>query len=489
MRIFPSLMWLCCAGVLTSAAAPRSEGAPRAKRSKSAQSDAFPTRIEAGGELAMPEAVATGTRGLVLSQILADTLTPKQAWSAGSLSAQDAEELLERKAPPPGFDRVHWASVCLELGGVLALHCEQTRQDPLKLKARSRLHVADYYRSRKDARAVALYESLIGDLESSVESQGIPGADWRTVDPLIHLAMYYAETRQFEKSAQTWLRGPRYWKNPSFLADLTWEAARRYGNAGQHAKAQELYSQVGQYGNALFDSLIVYRQANAMMEKGRLQEALLLLQRPIQGDRAEEAKVGIYTLLGECHYRMGNFKAAGQAASQALEIYRSLPQTQMLARAKMRKNITPLPSGGSVGLETMSRFAQKCLQWSQVWEQQTLAVEPKLLQVPRGGRTAGEKATLRFVVRSYRPLNLTVASDQALVTARFVPPEVRTGRYFFEREVEVEVAPQALERGQGVAGAGGKPGLLAHLTLHSTSTTPNAPAVELRVPVEIAAFP
>lgn len=358
----------------------------------------------------------------VREQLRAGTLTAEQAWGLGLLDERELLYLLDNFWFP-SKDRI-------ALAKVLVAHGDELLRDTSKIGPRAKLALAEYYRSVLDPRLVPIAKEILAAIRQPVPDE----ANDRV--PVVNLlASYHVEKGELEKALDVYLQAPRYSLDREYLAAHVLHAARIYKQLGNVEKAQELYEQVPQYGFAWATGTARHDQAQELIAQGRHEEARKLLQEPVSGLYEDQVKVGMLALLGYSHYRTGEFETARQYSQKAIAQY------------KVLKN----PMQGE-GLEGQVSMAQAILSWIERWAREPVIVAPQRLRVVVNRDERDKPVTRRLFVRVPYPVPLTATTDSPQVVARLsddwrmdgVDALAAPPAYYIEKEVMVEIAPQAL---------------------------------------------
>jgi tetratricopeptide (TPR) repeat protein len=257
-----------------------------------------------------------------LVRIKAGKQTAQQAWTSGALNYDNLADffqngtgdwvITDRKTD----NGMHHALIAL------LLTQEKTRMETLKVPPKLRLWLADYYWTQRDARSVAVAESILSEVKEPVKGE----------NPLVFQAVerqawFYSDTNQYEKGAQYWLRMEKFHAESGWwVPDALIQAARLYQTLGQEQKAKELRDRVLKSSDPMFTGLVVYDQADTLINQGKHTQARALLQQPIVGDKGhwQWVKVGLLSLLAESYSRTEEVEAARRTAQSALDLYGAL---------------------------------------------------------------------------------------------------------------------------------------------------------------------
>ena len=262
-------------------------------------------------------------RDAALSQIRAGGITPEAAWQSGALNYGNVVDYFQNST---GAWIVHQretdGGLHHRLLALLLTHEADRLQTPASVPVGLRLWLADYYQSRGDERCLRWAESVLSESRGPDESQ----------NPLMfsaveRIAWFYGDRGQHQQCAQTWLRlsdycgGKGWWQ-----ADMWIMAARSLEQIGQNSKARELRARVPSVGDGWLSGLARYDEAQNLMNQSQHESARRLLQLPLEGTGAPNARVGLLSLLAESYLQTGEFERAESAAQSALKTYRQLKQ-------------------------------------------------------------------------------------------------------------------------------------------------------------------
>ena len=280
---------------------------------------AFVTRLR---EVAAPSPGSGATAKMELP-----TETVDELWRKSALKQNDLLPLLDMVLAEGG-----WApgmlgttptksATRLAVAGLVArqmLAPSATEAEPaLKLQRAARLAVADFFAAQRDARAVALYESLLA------ERNGQPKGPY-VIDELWNLAAFYEAGNEREKAAQTLLRAEEYSTQPYMVGESRLRGARLYRELGQEEKAQAAYEKTKASGSGWMTGVALYDQASILLAQDKHEEARKLLDTPFAGQYAEQTKVGILALKGYSYFQTEEFDAARRYSEEAITQYEAL---------------------------------------------------------------------------------------------------------------------------------------------------------------------
>ena len=137
--------------------------------------------------------------------------------------------------------------------------------------------------------------------------------------------------------------------------------------------------------------MALYDQATTLMSQGKHIEARQLLQQPVQGQYADQIKVGLLSLLGDSYYRTQEFQKARQYNQEAVAGYASLTN----------------PLQGE-GLQALVATSKERLEWTQRWEKSPLFGMPKEV---RFEANVSPQVPQQISIYSFAEMPFTVVSD------------------------------------------------------------------------------
>ena len=342
-----------------------------------AQQDATP---------AVPSAVNIGAAVIpgIMDALLQQHKTPQQLWDDGRLTAALLPDVLNQQ--PLG--RTENQQAAHQLCALLVKQLPQELDDPLALPPRTRLRLAQYFKSIKDARAVTFYEAILSLIKAPREAG---------VREVFELSDYYTETGDWEKAAETRLRMKDYTTAETYLANANVEAARMYVQHGQEEKAQPLYerAQKSSYGWAA--GMAIYDQGIQLIGQGKYKEAIEVLSKPIKGQYADQVRVGILSTLGYAYLMEGDIESARRVSQEAVDAY--------------KESKDPLQGEG---LEDMEESAKEYIRLIDEWKNKMFVVP---LKKPLVTRDENGVYHAKIYVQSF--------IKAQPVTVRFENPEVQ----------------------------------------------------------------
>jgi tetratricopeptide (TPR) repeat protein len=370
-------------------------------------------------ETIRPVGTQTAALATLLVSLKKGELTPAAAFENKQMTGAQALELLADTT----IGTLQYRPLVHDLAAIVATKAPELIADVEKVAPQAKVRLAPYFLETRDPRAVAFYESILAALPQPPGEKGAL--------PVFKLSDYYAAIGDYTKAAETRLRMKDYTTNPQFLANSEVEAARFYMQIGEKEKAQKLYEGAARHGYGWATGLILIDQGRALMAQGKHEEARRLFNTPVEGQYAEDIEPVKRMLLGDSYFQSGDLEQARRNLQAAITAYNA--------------DLTKLQGEG---LEGIFAAAQERLQIVEQWTKEPIQVEPKEL------RTAmSDKPLLHRVrVRTFRDVPLTVTSSDKTVTTRIVSldgwekqSQPQTGRES-EKEVVVEIAPEALQK-------------------------------------------
>jgi tetratricopeptide (TPR) repeat protein len=383
---------------------------------------------------------------VVLPQMLAGKLSPDQAWKDGDLTLDGVLTLLEKHIDP-------WGSIAgkpavnLRRGLVhlLVAHGSNRLKDLSKVPPRVRLWLADYYGHYGDAKVITLADSIVKEMKlpADGDSPYVPGENSLLYQTVERVAWYYTGLGDFKRASETWLTVEKlHAKTGWWNAFAVLQAARAAKLSGEEAKSQELYLRSMTFKNALVSSAALNDLAQPFIQKSLWDEARKWLEKPVEGEGVQRARVMLWSQLGFVHYQQSNRKQARDYSEKSIAAYETLPANE--------KNYEALPS--------YVEGARGAVQWLDRWAKVPLAVLPAQIRLPIKASelvpatnvapvsdTASSPIdqgplVFRLSVRSMSDARLEVSTDQPFVRARVVSGDWTGRRKFYsEQEVRVEI--------------------------------------------------
>ena len=408
----------------------------------------------------------------LLARLRARELTPQKAYDKGELDADGAIYILESLVDAWGG--FYWnknEDLRRDIVAILVAHGQDRIENAAQLSPAVRLWLADYYVSTKDAKSLALSESILAPLPHPLPASAYDGPEFPLAfQALERIAWYYRYTGQFEKSAEAWLRlsdycAPTGWWAPNALL----EAARAYNAAGMPAKADEFYAQIAKYGDAWHTNMVSLDKAEHLMDNYEWAQAERVLRDSLSVQQAMEvpsvpAQIAVLSRLVALRYIAGDFSSARELAAQTRALYQTVPDARVnggitsdldlgddYVRYMDKWEQTPLSLSGETYLILHPvDTPQQASEWSQKsWKENGVLVGPRWVTTKAWVRGTPFQAQVR--IDSFRPVPMTVTSSNPLLTTQLSD----TGRpeeaaMQVSKNLTVEIAPQALVPGQTI---------------------------------------
>lgn len=176
-------------------------------------------------------------------------------------------------------------------------------------------------------------------------------------------------------------------------------------------------------GMALWD------EANVLMGQGKYQEARVLLQRPLQGERADQMKVALTASLGLCYYLEGDFTHARSVCKDALAQFHAFknPPTDV---------------------EGQANNAFVMLMWLDRWKDDpnTVYCEPLSPISVDPNAPPDQPISRQLAVRTFRQAEVTVSTDNKNVVVQ-PTNEGKANRqsFFFQNLFDLRFDPNYLK--------------------------------------------
>jgi len=382
-----------------------------------AQQDATP---------AVPSAVNIGAAVIpgIMDALLQQHKTPQQLWDDGRLIADLLPDVLNQQ--PLG--RTENQQAAHQLCALLVKQLPEELDDPLALPPRTRLRLAQYFKSIKDARAVTFYEAILSLIKAPREAG---------VREVFELSDYYTETGDWEKAAETRLRMKDYTTAEPYLANANVEAARMYVQHGQEEKAQPLYerAQKSSYGWAA--GMALYDQGIQLIGQGKYKEAIEVLSKPIKGQYADQVTTGLLSNLGYCYYRDGKVDLAKETSKKAIQQYEALQN--------------PLQNEG---LEAQINGAKETLRWIDQWAKQPIVIEPHQLKFMVDDASDAPYLIRTLQVLTERNTPIEIVPDNSSIKVEVLDisaPNDGSYIYYAQKEVRVKLDRGAINQSKEVS--------------------------------------
>lgn len=378
----------------------------------------------------------------IIPKLRAGTFNEEENKAAiASLSAEDLAKAIESIAGNLGLENERQET---GLAKLFVQQFSERLQNLTKLSPTLKLGIGNYYRSVRDDKCVALYESILASIPQPTNTE---------CAALTRLAQYYAETKQFEKAGDTLSRAAQYSSSNIFLPLSFLDGARYYNVAGNFDKAEALYTKIPQYNFIWATGMALYDRASLKIQQNKHSEARQLLQQPLSGQNAEQVKVGLLALLAYSYYCTEEFESATTVANEAIKQFKALAN----------------PFKGE-NIENQAASAQEILRRIELWKKQPLISEAREWTIYLLPAESGSKKVMRrFFVSVKHSTPLVITSDKPALEVR-PGSDIKSRAYDVRQDVIIEFVPEK---------AG--PVFDAFVTISS----PQYPKHQLRVPVHV----
>jgi len=373
-------------------------------------------------------------------------MTPEDAWKQGLLDLQVVQAGLSQGLA--GGEDDGSRQLRLALGGALVQHAPEVVKDAPRQPKAVQLALADFYASRGDEKAVALYEAVLGQTKAPYEQGLVFKA----------LGQFYADQKQPQKAQEAFERGNQVLtgKFPHFAGEMLILAARTWTKLGQFDKARLLDERVEKEGDAWMSGMALYDQASALIDQEQHEQARALLRTPVSGYGADQVRIGLTSLLASSYYRTGQWKEARQEVEA------------VAAQAQAVGHLRP-----GAGLEWQVTNAQQIQTSITKWSQTPLSVDQARvsLEFSQEQARAAQPLTVSLTVSLGQKTQIEAHCDSSLVKVE-VSPETSNRGLSWEKVVTLTVSPDAA-----------RTGLKSSLVLR----VPSQPLFKLVVPIVVSA--
>ena len=382
----------------------------------------------------------------IIAKLRAGEVTADAAWQSGELKLDDVLYLLGHYFDPWGG--VEWQNVDavrLSLAKLVVEHAPEKLNQPDELALRARLWLGDYLQKAGDERAIALLESVLSEFKEAKADQ-----DPAVFQAAQRLGKYYSGKGEFEKAAQTWLRvvplhDAKDWRVP----DAIIEAARLYAQSGQDEKAQGLYTKALNSGDSWISGMVMIDQSRRSMSLDKVEEARAWLQKPLEGKRADEAKIFLFLESGKNYALAGEQDKAKDYLTKSLTIYQLLKDKNQLG----------------VYAEKAAGEANALLSELEVWKKTPFYCnQEKITFAPDNSTKLLEK---RLVISSGYEMPFTATSDDRRIQVSIDAVSVHAGFRFFSQLI-VKLKPTD-----------------ENFTSMISVSSPQIPGYQVKVPVQV----
>ncbi len=342
-------------------------------------------------------------------------LSPEDAWQQGVLDAATVQAGLSKGLAGGEDDAAKRLRV--SLGGLLVRHAPDVVKGALKQPKSVQLALADFYASQNDEKAAPLYEAVLKQTQAPY-GQGLV---------LCALGEFWAGRKQPQKAQDVFERGRQVLTGsyPHFAGEMLIRAARAWAGCGNQEKASLLYARVAKEGDGWMTGMALWDQGTALLNKGDYQQARVLLQRPVTGEKADQIKVALTSSLAFSYYTTGDFAQARRLCTDAWSQFKALKK--------------PIE-----GLSGQACNAPAMLMWMDRWKDDPNAVfcEPlsQIDLVPSA--PPQQPITRQLVLRSYRPIQVSVSADSKGVEVQpFDSGKAQQRPFFYENLFDVSLDP------------------------------------------------
>jgi tetratricopeptide (TPR) repeat protein len=295
---------------------------------------------------------------------------------------------------------------------------------PAELPIGVQVKLARWYFSKNDARGVEIMDNILKNLSRE-------NPDMRIASTVISLlARHYSEIGEYEKSIATSLKAQEFTQEPQFLSSFIFTAARTAATAGDTAQAQKLYEQIVETGGGWAKVQSIIALSQILSKQGKVEEARALLQKPLDGDNADEMQIQLDNQIMQTYFQRGEWDEALKWAKTTIEHYDALEKND---RKEMLKWT----------VENAKRMPEQIAQWKKSPVQ--LYTREISVRVADGET---EPARTYFNVNSYRDITVKAASDNAAIGVwPLQSPENYSANSY--QMVGVEITPEAFPKAVG----------------------------------------
>jgi len=374
--------------------------------------------------VAAPEALPTGdlqvdasdaSGAAVWEAMQKGAMSPEEAWKQGLLDAQAVQAGLNTGLAG-GEDDVS-KRLRVSLGGLLVRHAPEVTKDALKRPKSVQLALADFYTSQGDEKAAPLYEAVLKQTPAPY-GQGLV---------MCALGEFWAGRKQPQKAQDVFERGRQVLTGsyPHFAGEMLIRAARTWAECGNQEKASLLYARVAKEGDGWMTGMALWDQGTALLSKGDYQQARVLLQRPVTGEKADQIKVALTSSLAFSYYTTGDFAEARRLCTDTSNQFKALKK--------------PLE-----GLSGQACNAPAMLMWMDRWKDDPNAVfcEPlsQITLIPDA--PPKQPISRQLALRSYRPAQVSVSTDTKGVEVQALNNgQAQKRAFFYENLFDVRLDP------------------------------------------------
>lgn len=250
------------------------------------------------------------------------------AWEAGQLNSElvlaalGSQNLVNAGVALPSGDM----KLASDLSRVLVQNSPQTLEKLGDFSERALLHLANYFRSKRDARAVTFYEEVL-----QRQPKRVPEWPWQVDAALYNLGNYYAETGQTPKAIATTQRIYEYTTNAPLLANFELHLGSYYSQIGDKEKAAQAYQTAEEIGSAREAGVARMDRSNNLFGQGKIAEARALLLQPLaklspEESRKQPIQIALLTSLAQSYYQEKDLETAARYAKEAVKLFENLTE-------------------------------------------------------------------------------------------------------------------------------------------------------------------
>jgi tetratricopeptide (TPR) repeat protein len=295
---------------------------------------------------------------------------------------------------------------------------------PAELPTAVQIKIARWYFSKNDGRGAAIMESVLKNLSRE-------NPDLMTVNTAIfHLSDYYKSIGETEKSIATSLKMQEFTKDANLLVMNVFRAAQTASTAGETARARQLYEQVIGYNSDHFTGEAIIGLARELSREGKLQEARALLQKPVEGENADEIRLQLENELVQSYFHSGEWDEAQKWAKTFVEHYDALKSPNKTGR-----------------WQWLADNARRVPQQIEQWKKSPARLFTPIIAV-RVAAAETEPMHISLNVQSYRDITVKAISNHPAigVFSMQLPESYVSNTY---QMLDVEIAPAAFPQNPG----------------------------------------
>ena len=391
-----------------------------------------PARAQMAAPAVLPPVVSIGAAAVpeLMDALLQQKISPRDLWNSGRLNGDSLVAVLNEQP----WGRTENQPQASQLCTLLVEKAPEKLKDPLALPPRTRLRLAQYFKSIKDARAVTFYEAILSLIKAPPREAGVV--------EVFELSDYYTAIGDWQKAAETRLRMKDYTTAEPFIANANVEAARMYVEHGQPEKAQPLYERAEKSSYGWAAGVAFIDHGRTLMEQTKYDEAIKVLSAPVTGLYSDQILVALLAFRGFCYYQTANFQLAIKDCQSAIDKYNELSN--------------PLQGEGLEGTVNLSKLT---LMWSKLWMENPIrcsAVEVKMnSRDDSNNKTTSVTQHLfnaDFTVQCFKKVPLVISCDDPQVRWQIQPQQADpwklggdTQNYYVEWHIQVQ-APSSMQK-------------------------------------------